>query len=382
MRLLALTLLPLLVGCLPRHSTRGDAGGGSGNDMEIRIDDLPDGVIEAPYAFLTLAPGEPFNFKGRVVCPAALAPCSTRWSFGDGRTSDLEDPGPISFPVVGFYPVTFTVTGAKGRADPTPSTVNVAVWNGEIKDDFNRPTLGWAKDGWRTPLIEVTQDPQPQPLYSIDNGWLKVVGDYNRPGSTAILAWPLVSDSHVEVTKRRQADATVEHYCDVMLRVHPSGNIVSFIRVRIWEEAASANPSLGNGIEIAVFKITRPEDEHGVLINDEIKSHEVGHTVCNPGAAYGACPYRQGVPRTENLRIVVDVTGTKITARVYALSDLTTPLLSSTATDDYGTPHLYAGAVGLTHFEGLSHFDDFLLRRVDSTVTDGPVTSKDAGLSQ
>jgi hypothetical protein len=378
MRLLAfLSLLAVLAGCLPRHSTRGDGGGGSGDDSAIRLDDYPDGVIEAPYAYVTLAPGEPFNFKGRVVCPASQAPCSYRWSFGDGRTSNIKDPGDLSF-AVGFYPVTFTVVGATGRADPTPSTVNIAVWNGEFKDDFNRPALRWDADGWRAPLLETT--PEQQPLYSIDNGWLKVIGDYNRPGSTAILAWPLLGDSHVEVTKRRQADAKVEHYCDVMLRVHPSGNIVSFIRVRVWEEASSPNPNQGDGIEIAIFKITRPDDEHGVLINDEIKNHEVGHTVCNPGGGYGACPYRQGVSRSENLRLVVEVKQTKIFARVFALSNLTTPLLTSTGTDDYGPPHLYAGAVGLTHFEGLSYFDDFLVRRLNPNQLDGAVGPKDAGL--
>jgi hypothetical protein len=129
--------------------------------------------------------------------------------------------------------------------------------------------------------------------------------------------------------------------------------------VRLWEEAAP-----GNGIELAIFKITQPENEHGFLINDEIKDHAKLHTQCNPGAAYGTCPYLAGFPRAQDLRLVVEVHGNKITARASTASDPGNALLSASATDDLGAAYLYAGAVGLAHFEGISYFDDFLLRRL------------------
>lgn len=350
-----------------------DQGGPAGPDASVAdgreelgsvpASALPNGVISVPRDYITLKPGGKVNLKGKVYCPAASSPCSYRWTFGDGKTSTARDPGTYTFVKPGFYPVTFTVTDAKGKADPTPSVARVAVWNGAFSDNFNRPNVAWDKFGWRKPVFV-----DDKPMWSVKAGWLHTDNGWGLPGSTAILAWPEVKDFHLEVTKRRQGDATKEHYSDVILRLDPTGGVERFYRVRFWEEAGA-----NNGLEIAIFKIVQSADEHGYLLNDSTQPQAGKPTVCK------ACPYYMNYPRTKNMRIIVEAVGAQIRARIEDPAKPGVAVLSTSTIDTLGKAYTYKGVVGLTHFEGISFFDNFSFKAISAFgKTDaGP---KDAGV--
>lgn len=328
---------------------------------------LPNGVIDLRYDSITIGPGEAVDFKGKVYCPPKAQPCRYAWSFGNGQTSTAQNPGKIVYDKLGFYVVTFAVTDAAGLVDPLPSKAYVAVWNGEFKDSFERAEVEYDKYGWRRPLLydEV-------PLFSIESGWLKERGDWTTPGSTALMAWPLVKDFRAEVLQRRVPQTQGDHFSDVIVRMHPSGGVSQFYRVRIWQEGTSAN-----GLEIAIFKISDGNDQHGILISDPSQPASTRPTQCKN------CPYLPAYPRNKDFRIVVEVIGKKFHAQLEDPAKPGVPILVSDAEDTLDPPYLDAGLVGLTHFQGISHFKDFVLRRLEPTpgkdgaLPDGP---RDAGV--
>lgn len=321
---------------------------------------FPTGTIAMEHDFATLRPGGGVELDGVVSCPESMAPCSYRWDFGNGEQSTAEDPGRVYYGPEGFYTVTFTVTNRFGVSDPKPARAHVAVWQGTFADDFDRAALDFDRDGYRRPLL-LTE----QPMYSVKGNQLRVTGSWGLPGSTAITAWPVVRNARVEVTKRRQPVATdaegkpVEHYCDIILRGHPQGWSGSFYRVRVWEEV---EPGPGNpqarGVELAVFKITSAGDQHGILISDPSQPPGTNPTVCQQ------CAYVPDVPRSQDLRVVVELWEKQIRARLSDPENPGTVLLTAVAEDSLPGPLLYAGAVGLTHFEGQSTFDDLRVQEL------------------
>ncbi len=333
-----LAMVALAVGC----------GGGSRSPEVAPTPDVPSGVIDSASNYLAVAPGGSVYFTSKVYCPVDATPCTYLWDFGDGQTSSVQDPGAHVFSKLGFYKVTLQVTDAKGKKDPTPSAVYVTAWTGTFTDKFNRAKVQFDKFGWRRPLLVVEK-----PMYDIQKGWLHITGDEGMPGSTGILAWPQVQNFHLEVTKKRQAVKTEEHYSDILLRMHPSGGTGQFYRVRIWEEG-----SKDAGIEIAIFKIMSPDDEHGFLLNDPTQPQKTKPTVCK------ACPFYGPYPWNKDLRIIVDAKGATISARIEDPKVPGKAILSTKTTDTLGKPYVYSGVVGLTHFEGISYFDDFSLKAV------------------
>jgi hypothetical protein len=332
----------------------------------------PDGVIDIPALNVTFPPaGGSVDFKGKVTCPADLSPCTTAWDFGDGQTSTVESPGSHSYDKLGWYRVLFTASSADRVPDPSPGEAHVAVWNGTFKDDFNRATLGFDASGWRHPILQDIA-----PYHDLQEGFLRIRGDYHMPGSAALMAYPLVGDCHVEVTKKRHSDPNTDHFTDIVVRMHPNypAKGTGFIRVRFHEERAS----VGSYVEIGVFKIFDVSDEHGWLISDTIKQHQSHQIDClpTPRETYGACDSYDNWPRNQDLIFTVDVKGNRIFARIDPASkpwDGTTecipsdtpgvPMcLQSSATDDVNTPYLDPGAVGVAQFEGISLLDNFLLK--------------------
>ena len=335
--------------------------------------EYPSGVIDSAGDYLTITTGESVYFTSKVYCPKDAIPCSFLWDFGDGQTSTVQDPGKHTYAKAGFYTAKFTVTDAKGKKDPTPSVAYVTAWSGQFSDDFKRTNVDWDKHGWRRPLLRPVD-----PMYTIKSGWLHITGDWGLPGSTAILAWPQVKDFHLEVTKRRHAKSSEEHYSDIILRMHPSSGIGQFYRVRIWEEGLP-----DSGLEIAIFKIVSPTDEHGYLLNDAAQPQSAKAINCKQ------CPYFENYPRTKDLRIIVEAQGATIKARIEDPKDPGTAVLTTSTTDTLGKPYLYEGMVGLTHFEGISDFDDITFKKLNSLVPDAgtsdsgtpDATAPDAGAS-
>ena len=81
-------------------------------------------------------------------------------------------------------------------------------------------------------------------------------------------------------------------------------------------------------------------------------------TVCK------ACPFYGPYPWNKDLRIIVDAKGATISARIEDPKVPGKAILSTKTTDTLGKPYVYSGVVGLTHFEGISYFDDFSLKAV------------------
>jgi hypothetical protein len=74
---------------------------------------------------------------------------------------------------------------------------------------------------------------------------------------------------------------------------------------------------------------------------------------------------RDGWPRDEDIRIIVDVKGPKITTKLVSTKPGSkVQPLELVATDDLAPIFQHEGAVGVTQFEGETFVDDFLVRRV------------------
>jgi len=85
----------------------------------------PDGTIVTPAADVSVSVGQPVSFEGAVTDPDDEL-FSVQWSFGDGVSSGALATA-HTYLTPGAYTVTFTVTDALGKADPTPATRLVTV---------------------------------------------------------------------------------------------------------------------------------------------------------------------------------------------------------------------------------------------------------------
>lgn len=312
--------------------------------------DLPCGIIDLPFNFITITPGTTLDLRSKVKCPSPSAPCRYRWDLDGKQVSSNKDLGQYTFNHTGFFNFLFTVSDAQGVADPNPSSAHIAVWNGLFEDDFNRTDLQWDSHGWRRPLISAET-----PYYELLSGWLHVTGDYNRPGSTAITAWPTAQNARVEVTVKRVI-ATTYHWIDIILRMHPSAGIGHFYRVRLAQTYTPSEDGTAphHGIEIAIFKISQSNDEHGVLLNDPTQPVTDLPTQCQE------CPTLLDYPRDKDIRMIAEINENQFHVQIFQPDQMAQPVLEATATDEFGEPYLYDGFVGLAHYEGLSDFDDFV----------------------
>lgn len=374
----------------------GGAEGGNPDDLEqpgdgplqpdvnepfIPVDPLETKISVANAAaltenFKTINPGEGLSFKAEVSCPAG-AECKYRWDFGGGKTAEGLDGGTQTF-AKGYHHVRFTVSNVNdyvlGQAH-----VYVAAWDGEFSDDFNRASMEWDEHGWVKP---VQQDFE----YVIKDDWLYLEHDHRAPGSTGLVAMPLMLDSRAEVTVRRYPHGTEIHYMDVLFRVHPEKRETSFYRVRVDQSSAAS----GDHLRIAVFKIFN-EDQHGMLLSDTTQKIDPWASLtdckvrddCDPNAYTVNCLLGKCVPtgclgctkvapfdsaRKQDFRIIIDfrdVNGIPTwDVKVVDPADTTKVFVEQKNIQDVSPdPHLYAGMVGLAHFDLETYFDDFYVKR-------------------
>jgi YD repeat-containing protein len=96
--------------------------------INVNLNQPPNGTISSPLANLTVAVGGSVNFQGSGTDPDNHLPLSFSWNFGGGATnSTLQNPGPVTFNSQGTFNVTLTVTDNLGLADPTPATRTITV---------------------------------------------------------------------------------------------------------------------------------------------------------------------------------------------------------------------------------------------------------------
>lgn len=357
--------------------------------------------IDTPMDYVTLLAGDQYEFRGQPTCPPKWGACSYLWEVnavsqlsadggvtaGPGKlqTSKNKDLGKVTFDQRGYYTVQYTVSDGKGRADPSPALQHVPVWDGTFSDHFKRSALVYGIDGWKRAVIENGWPPD-QSLWTITTsstaaacagGCLTVIGAYRAPGSTALVSWPTALNVNAEATFIRTQGEGVEHYGDIILRMNPTTPTQSFYRVRIFEERDTE----GSGIQIAIFKIFDPFDQHGVLLNDPTQARSRRPTVCNfkpmeaepnigtrndPTGRYG-CPYSGNFPRAagHDIRLVAWLEGVRFTAIAYDTADPDKPVLVSHAIDDYGNPFIDPGFVGLAQYEGVGYITNFFVCDLD-----------------
>ena len=290
--------------------------------------------------FATITPGTALSFAAVVNCPAPHT-CLYKWVFGNGATGTGVQPAAVTYAQPGMLHVKLTVTDSGGQTMGT-ATALVTVWSGTMSDTFNRAKLDWTKDLWIKPL-------DANAVFSIKSNWLHVTHNLQAPGSSAILAGPLVKDVHVEVTVKRSPLTSVVHYSDVILRMHPSKLAGSFYRVRIKEGVAQYN----NEIDLEIFKIISAADEHGISL------------VAAPPTLGGFDP-----TRTTDIRVIIDLqddaSGIPTFDVVFADASNTSKILLQLKglkdTDTTAPAHAYPGFVGLTQYDGETSFDNFTMK--------------------
>ncbi len=115
----------------------------------------PTGTITSPASNVTINAGQSVSFAGSGSSSGSTI-SSYYWTFFDGTpsSSNLQNPGSVSYSIAGTHPATLTVTDAHGITDPHPPSVMVTV------PDFTlgvSPTLNSATQGANAPYaIQIT----------------------------------------------------------------------------------------------------------------------------------------------------------------------------------------------------------------------------------
>jgi hypothetical protein len=88
----------------------------------------PRSVIDSPSADLIILPNTLVTLQGHCVDAEGDQPFTFAWGFsGAVPPATVQNPGDITFPTPGVFPITFTCTDATGRVDPTPATRTITV---------------------------------------------------------------------------------------------------------------------------------------------------------------------------------------------------------------------------------------------------------------
>jgi Domain of unknown function (DUF1929)/PKD domain len=91
-------------------------------------DTAPSGTITSPTGNVTILPGQTVSFAGTGTSPSGTI-AGYSWVFPGGTpgTSNVADPGAVTFSTPGTYEVTLTVTDNNGVTDPSPPTRLITV---------------------------------------------------------------------------------------------------------------------------------------------------------------------------------------------------------------------------------------------------------------
>jgi hypothetical protein len=100
----------------------------------------PRSVIDSPGADLIITPNTSVTFQGNCVDVEGDQPFTFAWNFsGVVPPTTVQNPGDITFPTAGAFPITFTCTDATGGVDPTPATRTITVNNPPDSQITNPP---------------------------------------------------------------------------------------------------------------------------------------------------------------------------------------------------------------------------------------------------
>ena len=88
----------------------------------------PRSVIDSPGADRVIPLNTSLTFQGSCVDAEGDQPFTFAWNFsGVAPSTTVQNPGDITFPTAGAFPITFTCTDATGRVDPAPATRTITV---------------------------------------------------------------------------------------------------------------------------------------------------------------------------------------------------------------------------------------------------------------
>jgi len=96
----------------------------------------PTGTITSPAADVTINAGQSVSYSGSGTSPDGTI-TGYAWTFpgGNPSTSNLANPGSVTYSTPGTYTTTLTVTDSNGQTDPHPPTRNITV--------LSAPTAQW-----------------------------------------------------------------------------------------------------------------------------------------------------------------------------------------------------------------------------------------------
>jgi hypothetical protein len=389
----------------------------------------------SPQDFTTGAPGLSADFQGAIDCPNEDRPCRGRWELSNGQASDQLTLGRVTFSQAGYYRGAFR---AIGRTDASATAyVHVSAWSKSFVDDFNRPVLDPHRRGWREPSLERTGGPENDGgnyfFYAIENGLLRITGDTQEEGASALLAYPKITNGTVQFKIRRAsaptppadagADASADavaplpfdHVTDVVLRYDPTRPDGAFYRVHVHEYEEQGGLNRGEIVELAIFRVTRAQNQHGRLMNNRapywqnpavgpngvpqqndggvqsvdlvgyrsppgpiVETNDDG---CVPSAGHPTgqsqyppsdpgCPTTVPAARAQEdaYRVEVSAQDRRIIVKLFALKLPTGPerlILADVVTDNAPDAIVGSGLWGLAHFNGITYVDDFRLESTD-----------------
>ena len=96
--------------------------------LQATMNTPPRSVIDSPGADSVIALNAPVTFQGSCVDAEGDEPFTFAWDFsGIVPPTTVQNPGTITFPSAGVFPITFTCTDTTGRVDPMAATRTITV---------------------------------------------------------------------------------------------------------------------------------------------------------------------------------------------------------------------------------------------------------------
>ena len=96
--------------------------------LRATTDIPPRSVIDSPGADSVIDLNAPVTFQGSCIDAEGDEPFTFAWDFsGVAPSTTVQDPGTITFPSAGVFPITFTCTDATGHVDPMSATRTITV---------------------------------------------------------------------------------------------------------------------------------------------------------------------------------------------------------------------------------------------------------------
>jgi len=122
----------------------------------------PNGWISGPSGSGLIVAGQTLDFSGSGNDPDGHSPLTYQWNFGEGSgipDSTAKNPVARRFNIPGIYQVSFTVSDARGLADPSPATRLITVLS---------PWSKVPRSGWKVRYVDSQQSAGFAAVRSID----------------------------------------------------------------------------------------------------------------------------------------------------------------------------------------------------------------------